>query len=178
MIAYDLQSKTFLLSGKTYSYCMYINRAGLLQHLYWGKKIGAADAAFLVAAHGLPASPNPDDYNKEIATDGMPSECGSFWRGDFRPATVVVRRKDGAAMSRFRYVSHKIVKGAPHLQGMPCARKADETLILTLKDDFSDIELDLNYSVSEDSDVLVRSAVIRNAGKDAAEIAKAFSFCT
>lgn len=178
MITYEAQSKCFLLSGKNYSYCMYINRAGLLQHLYWGKKIGAADAAFLVAAHGLPASPNPDDYNKEIATDGMPSECGSFGRGDFRPATVVVRRKDGAAMSRFRYVSHKIVKGALHLQGMPCARKADETLILTLKDDFSDIELDLNYSVSEDSDVLVRSAVIRNAGKDAAEIAKAFSFCT
>ena len=178
MITYEAQSKCFLLSGKNYSYCMYINRAGLLQHLYWGKKIGAADAAFLVAAHGLPASPNPDDYNKEIATDGMPAECGSFGRGDFRPATVVVRRKDGAAMSRFRYVSHKIVKGALHLQGMPCARKADETLILTLKDDFSDIELDLNYSVSEDSDVLVRSAVIRNAGKDAAEIAKAFSFCT
>ncbi len=178
MITYEAQSKCFLLSGKNYSYCMYINRAGLLQHLYWGKKIGAADAAFLVAAHGLPASPNPDDYNKEIATDGMPSECGSFGRGDFRPATVVVRRKDGAAMSRFRYVSHKIVKGALHLQGMPCARKADETLILTLKDDFSDIELDLNYSVSEDSDVLVRSAVIRNAGKESAEIAKAFSFCT
>ncbi len=178
MITYEAQSKCFLLSGKNYSYCMYINRAGLLQHLYWGKKIGAADAAFLVAAHGLPASPNPDDYNKEIATDGMPSECGSFGRGDFRPATVVVRRKDGAAMSRFRYVSHKIVKGALHLQGMPCARKADETLIITLKDDFSDIELDLNYSVSEDSDVLVRSAVIRNAGKESAEIAKAFSFCT
>ena len=178
MIYYNSQTKSFLLSGKNYSYGMYINRAGLLQHLYWGKKIGAADAAFLVAAHGLPASPNPDDYNKEIATDGMPSECGSFGRGDFRPATVVVRRKDGAAMSRFRYVSHKIVKGALHLQGMPCARKADETLILTLKDDFSDIELDLNYSVSEDSDVLVRSAVIRNAGKESAEIAKAFSFCT
>lgn len=178
MITYETQSKTFFLSGKNYSYCMYINRAGLLQHLYWGKKIGAADATFLVAVHGLPASPNPDDYNKEITTDGMPSECGSFGRGDFRPATVVVRRKDGAAMSRFRYLSHKIVKGALHLQGMPCVRKADETLIITLKDDFSDIELDLNYFISEDSDILVRNTVVRNAGKEAAKLAKAFSFCT
>ena len=174
----DTEKSCFLLSGKNYSYCMYINRAGLLQHLYWGKKIDTADAAFLVAVRGLPASPNPDNSNMDMATDGMPSECGSFGRGDFRPATVVVRRKDGAAMSRFRYASHKIVKGALYLQGMPCARKADETLILTLKDDFSDIELDLNYSVSEDSDVLVRSTVVRNAGKDAAEIVKAFSFCT
>ena len=178
MIYYHDTTKCFLLNGKNYSYGMYINRAGLLQHLYWGKKIGAEDAAFLVAAHGLPASPNPDDYNKDMATDGMPSECGSFGRGDFRPATVIVRRNDGAAMSRFMYVSHKIVKGALHLQGMPCARKADETLILTLKDDFSDIEIDLNYSVSEDSDVLVRNTVVRNAGKDAVAIAKAFSFCT
>ncbi len=178
MIAYETQNKCFLLSGKSYSYCMYINRAGLLQHLYWGKKIGAADAAFLVAAHGLPASPDPNDVNGGMATDSMPSECGSFGRGDFRSATVVVRRKDGAAMSRFCYVSHKIVKGALHLQGMPCVRKADETLTITLKDDFSDIELDLNYSVSEDSDILVRNTAVRNAGKDAAEIAKAFSFCT
>ena len=178
MIAYDLQSKTFLLSGKTYSYSMYINRAGLLQHLYWGKKIGAADAAFLVAAHGLPAEPDPNDWNMDMATDSMPSECGSFGRGDFRPATVIVRRNDGAAMSRFRYVSHKIVKGALSLEGMPCARKADETLILTLKDDFSDIEIDLHYAVSEDSDILVRNTAVRNAGKEAAELVKAFSFCT
>lgn len=68
MIYYNSQTKSFLLSGKNYSYCMYINRAGLLRHLYWSKKIGAA-------------------------------------------------------MSRYRYASHKIVKGALHLQGMPCARK-------------------------------------------------------
>ena len=123
MIYYNSQTKSFLLSGKNYSYCMYINRTSLLQHLYWGKKIGAEDAAFLVAAHGLPAEPNPSDLSQDMATGSMPSECGSFGRGDFRPATVVVRRKDGAAMSRFRYASHKIVKGALHLQGMPCARK-------------------------------------------------------
>ena len=178
MIAYDLQSKTFLLSGKTYSYCMYINRTGLLQHLYWGKKIGAEDAAFLVAAHGLPAEPDPNDLNRDMATDGMPQELGSFGRGDFRPATVIVRRNDGAAMSRFMYVSHKIVKGALHLQGMPCARKADETLVITLKDELSDIEIDLHYAVSEDSDILVWNTAVRNAGKESAEIVKAFSFCT
>lgn len=46
MIYYNSQTKSFLLSGRNYSYCMYINRAGLLQHLYWGKKIGAAEGDF------------------------------------------------------------------------------------------------------------------------------------
>ena len=78
MIDYRETTNCFLLSGKTYSYCMYINRAGLVQHLYWGKKIGAEDAAFLVTAHGLPASPDPNDVNGGMATDSMPSECGSW----------------------------------------------------------------------------------------------------
>ncbi len=78
MIAYEVQNKCFLLSGRNYSYCMYINRVGLLQHLYCGKKIDTADAAFLVAAHGLRASPDPNDANGGMATDGIPSECGSW----------------------------------------------------------------------------------------------------
>ena len=70
---------------------------GICAFLGVSKKIDTADAAFLVAVRGLPASPNPDNSNMDMATDSMPSECGSFGRGDFRPATVVVRRKDGAA---------------------------------------------------------------------------------
>ena len=60
---------------------------------------------------------------------------------------------------------------------------------LSIKDDLkiSFVATALKESLSEPSDLipvsdtglsLVRSAVIRNAGKDAAEIAKAFSFCT
>ena len=178
MITYGSRDKIFLLSGKNYSYCMYVNRMGILQHLYWGRKIAAADACFLKAQRGVAAEPSEGDRNADMATGGMPQELGSFGRGDFRSATVVVRREDGAAMSRFCYVSHKIMKGAVPLAGMPCVRKADETLTITLRDALSDIELDLNYSVSEDSDILVRNMEVRNAGKEAAEVEKAFSFCT
>ena len=178
MIHYNSENKSFLLSGKNYSYAMFINRTGFLQHLYYGRKIEESDLAYLIKTHGAAAEPNPEDINMDMTTDWMPSECGSFGRGDFRPATVIVRRKDGAAMSRFQYRSHKIVKGAPVLAGMPFARKADQTLTITLKDNFSATEIDLNYSVSEDSDILVRNAVIRNAGKERAELVKAYSFCT
>ncbi len=178
MIHYNLENKGFLLSGKNYSYAMFVNRTGFLQHLYYGKKTEERDLDYLIKSHGAAAEPDPEDINMDMTTDYMPSECGSFGRGDFRPATVIVRRDDGAAMSRFKYLSHKIVRGALKLNGMPCARKADETLTVTLKDDFSATEIDLNYSVSEDSDILVRNAVIRNAGNERADILKAFSFCT
>lgn len=38
MIHYNLENKGFLLSGKNYSYAMFVNRTGFLQHLYYGKK--------------------------------------------------------------------------------------------------------------------------------------------
>ena len=178
MIKFAPETKSFLISGKNYSYAMFVNRAGYLQHLYYGKKIEVADLAFLIKAQGNNLSPNPEDINSDIATDYMPSECGSFGRGDYRSATVIIKRSDGAAMSRFKYVKHTVSDGAVKIHGMPCIRKADQTLTVTLKDDFSDTEIDLNFSVSEDSNILVRNAVIRNAGKAACDVVKAFSFCT
>lgn len=174
MIRFNSETKSFLLSGKNYSYAMFVNSAGFLQQLHYGKKIAEGDLPFLISQA---ESPDPEDFNMDMSTDSMPSECGSFGRGDFKSATVIVKRNDGAAMSRFRYLSHKITGGVKPLEGMPCVRHADQTLTVTLKDDFSDIEIDLNYSVSEDSDVLVRNATIRNTGEESSDIVKAFSFC-
>ncbi len=178
MITYLSETKGFLLNGKNYSYALFVNSAGFLQHLYYGKKIEEGDLAFLVKAQGENLSPNPDDFNAAMATDSMPSECGSFGRGDFHSATAVIKRDDGAAMSSFKYLRHAIVGGVPKPNGLPCIRKADQTLTVTLKDDFSETEIDLNYSASDGSDVLVRNLVIRNAGNAACDIVKAFSFCT
>ena len=78
-------------------------------------------------------------------------------------------------MSRLRYESYRTEKGAPKFAGIPHVRTGGETLIVTLKDDFSDIAVDLYYTVCADSDVLVRSAVIRNTGKDPILLKKAFT---
>ena len=63
MIVYEVQSKCFLLRGKNYSYYMYINRAGLLQHLYYGKRIGKGDEAFLLKTQGENVEPALNDLN-------------------------------------------------------------------------------------------------------------------
>ena len=178
MIYFDKLSDGFILSGKNYSYAMFVNRAGYLQHLYYGKKIGESDLAFLIKTQGEKLSPNPEDINADMLTDCMPSECGFFGRGDFRSATVIAEREDGSVMSSFKYVKHAISGGVARIKGQPCVRKADNTLTITLKDDFSDIEIDLNYSVSDNSDVLIKNTEIRNTGKTCIKLKKAFSFCT
>jgi len=178
MIIFDEREKAFLLRGKRYAYAMYVNKVGFLQHLYFGGRMEKGDLSYLIRERGETVSPSENDFNFDMTTDLMPTELGSFGRGDFHAATVAVRREDGAAMSRFKYISHKIVKGAIPLEGMPCVRRGDETLVVTLKDDFSPTEIDLCYTVSEQSNALVRNLVIRNTGKAPVEIKKAYSFCT
>ena len=178
MIYFDKLSGGFILSGKNYSYAMFVNRAGYLQHLYYGKKIGERDLAFLIKTQGNSLSPNPEDINADMVTDCMPSECGFFGRGDFRSATVIAEREDGSVMSSFKYIKNAISGGVARIKGQPCVRKTDNTLTITLKDDFSDIEIDLNYSVSDNSDVLIKNTEIRNTGKTCIKLKKAFSFCT
>lgn len=177
MINFDLKEKSFLISGKNYSYAMYVSGTGYLRHLYYGKKLGVDDLQFLIKERGQTCEPNANDINADIASDYQPFEIGGFGKGDFRSATVIVKRGDGSAMSGFKYLSHKVVKGAVKLKGQPCVRTADETLIITLKDEYSAVETDLYYFCLDNSDVLVRNVCIRNAGKESVEIVKAFSFC-
>lgn len=177
MILFNEKNKSFLISGKDYSYAAFINRAGFLQHLYYGAKISEGDLEFLLQEHGLPASPNPDDQNYDCVTRFMPSECATFGRGDWRGPTVVYEREDGASMSRLVYKSHKITDGAVKVPGMPCVRRGDQTLTVTLKDDFSETEVDLNYTVLENSQVLVRNTVVRNVGENSLKLKTAYSFC-
>lgn len=166
--------KTFLLQGKNYSYAMHVLETGFLQHLHYGGKVTQTDLEYLIGIGDTNAPHN--DINKDMAFDRMLSEYGFYARGDYREPTAIFERKDGASMSRLRYESYRIEKGAPKIEGMPHVRKGGETLVITLKDDFSDIAVDLYYTVSDDSDVLVRNAAIRNTGTEAIALKRAFSF--
>ena len=178
MITYDKKLKSFILTGKNFTYAMYVNRAGFLQNLYYGAKIADNDAGFLIGHIGNTVSPDPDSINMDMSFDGMPSECGFYGRGDYREPTVLYNRSDGSAMSRFRYLSYRIYCGVPEIKDMPHSRRGGQTLEITLKDDFSPVELVLNYTVWDNLNTLVRNIRIKNAGSETLKINRAFSFCT
>ena len=167
--------KRFLLFGKSYGYAMAVTETGFLQHLHYGGKITERDLDYLFAI-GATVAPHKDDFNADMAFDSMLGEYGFYARGDYKEPTAIFERRDGASMTRLRYRAYRTQKGAPAVAGMPHARSGGETLIITLKDDFSEIEVDLYYTASDDSDVLVRNAVVRNTGREAVMLKKAFSF--
>lgn len=186
MITFEKTTQSFLLSGKNYSYAMYVNRMGLLQNLHYGAKIEESDLAYLARVVGEENVPAAEDINKDLAYNRLPSECGFYGHGDYREPTVLTVRNAGAAMSRLRYKEHKIYAGVPDKNGnMPCARAVNsatgessaKTLAVTLKDDSSAAEITLYYTVYDDSDVLVRSLEIKNTGEETLDIKRAYSFC-
>ena len=176
MIIYNSDLRAFLLQGKDVSYAMYVGEAGFLQHLYFGKKLSQTDLQFLTAYHGNAVCAKTSDFNIDLAHEFAPTECGFYARGDYREPTIVVRRSDGAAMSRLRYVDFDLVDGAPLLEGLPCARSGGQTLTVTLADDFSAVRVKLNYTVWDDSNVIARNTEIVNGEAADVTIERAFGF--
>ena len=175
MIRFD--GNIFYVSGKRYTYAMYVNAAGYLQHAYYGKKVSFADIEYYVAQIGNRFEPKKGDINADSKFDTMPSEYGFYAHGDYREPSVIAVRSGGAAMSRLRYGKHAVYDGVPACKGLPHVRGGGQTLEITLKDDFSDTEIILTYTAFDDSDVLVRGAQIVNTGKAQTVLKKAFSFC-
>ncbi len=178
MITYNEQQKSFLLTGKGYSYAFFINQMNTLQHLHYGAPIFPSDMSHLYKiGSGDTQTPNPENFNRNLSFDYTPSEFGFYARGDYREPSAVIARKDGGQMSCFTYVSHEIFDGAPQLKGMPHARKGDKTLAVTVRDECTPVEITLFYTVSEDSTVLVRNASYKNVGDEPVQLKRAFSFC-
>lgn len=168
--------KTFYLRGKHYAYVMCVGKSEYLQHLYYGAAIGETDAEYLFEKVGALQDLRCADGGRDVCTNELWSEYSSYGRGDYHEPCVLIERKDGSLMSRFRYASYKVKKGAPNVRGLPHARVGDETLTIVLKDDFSSAEILLHYIVRETSDVLVRYAEIKNAGEETLRLRKALSF--
>ncbi len=176
MIDYIEDKQAFYLTGKNYSYVMYVDRCGNLQNLHYGAKAEKADIPYLIDEIGEPVTCELHDLNF-FSHERLRCECGAYGRGDYREPTVMIERGDGGTVSEFRYVRHKIQNGVPALAGLPHAHSGGQTLTVTLRDVCSDIELDLHYTVWDDSDVLARNVTVRNTGKETLALKKAFSFC-
>lgn len=176
MIVYQQKTKAFYLSGKNYCYLIRVDGSGRLQNLHYGSKIPSGDIAYLIAQVGDPVSRELVDLNF-YANERIFLECGVYGRGDYRSPSIVIEREDGGLMSEFYYVRHTVDDSVPESEGLPHVRCGGQTLTIFLRDLCSNAEIQLNYTVYDDSDVLVRNVRIVNEGKQPFYLKKAFSFC-
>ena len=168
----------FNLSNSRVSYLFRVSPEGILEHIHFGKRIAPK--------RGLSAGPRREFRGATIEFQGIenynlddtPQEYPWFGTSDTRQPAVHVANSDGNTTNSFVFKSYQIVEPKPDLEDLPSARGDNsETLLITLVDEVSELELVLSYTVYRDHDALARSARISNIGSKPVTIHNALSSC-
>lgn len=180
LITFDEKNKVFHLHNDQISYLISIEDGGTLSHLYFGKSIKAYHGELRYPRLDRGFSGNlPGSLDRTFSKDSLPQEYSSAGEMDFRTPAMIVRQPDGSNAVFLTYKNYQIVPGKPELKGLPHAwvknKDEAETLIITLKDKFSELRFDLLYTIYRDRSVIVRSTKVRNAGKEMVKIEKVAS---
>ena len=104
----------------------------------------------------------------QLGKGALSMEYSDQGTGDFRtPSFSVMDNYDGSTLCPMKYKAHQIFTGKiPMPDGLPGIRchSADEasTLVITIQDLFSGLEIDLIYVVMHNIDAITRRTVFRN----------------
>lgn len=159
---------SFHLSTETTSYVIQINEKGYPLHLYWGNRLEETfDPKHLA------------DFSYDMGLDRLPQEYPQYGTGDNRHPAYQAQLEDGTRATELVYQGYQVVKGKPALQGLPFVYAEQdneaETLILMLKDEYSGLEVKLNYSVFTGLNAITRSTEFHNPTAQDIKLLRALS---
>ena len=169
-IIFDKNSNTLSLNTKNTTYQMKIGSYGYLLHLYYGKKI-CGDMSYLIQNYDRGFSGNPSDAGEDrtFSLDALPQEFPTYGNGDYRDNAFLIKDSQGTFGCDLRYESHSIVNGKYSISGLPASFAADDkvdTLSIILADRAAGVEIELKYGVFEEKDIISRSVIVKNCGKN------------
>ncbi len=180
-IQFHENTKTFHLYNDTISYIMCVLENGHLGQLYCGKKVrDKENFGYLLEKMARPMSSYIYENDRTFSLEHIKQEYPVYGSTDYRQPAVEILQANGSRISDFRYQSHEIFHGKPALEGLPATyAESDEeaqTLKVILKDDVTDIRLELLYTIFAQGGILARSARFQNEGTEAVHLLNAMSF--
>ena len=100
--------------------------------------------------------------------------------GDYRTPSFAINTASGSSITPLRYKRHCIVPGKPALVVLPgirCTAENSTTLIVTMQDLFSGLEVRLYYTCLHEYDAIIRRVEFTNIGDPSSSLAivRAFS---
>ena len=172
MIRYTESTRSFVLSGKGYSYVMHIDGEGRLLHLYWGSELPDTDLNYLLPGYHATAS---FDRLPHVLPHECPTQEGAY----FGLNAISCVNPEGDCEVSLRYTGHEILSGKPAIPGLPASyAEADdgaETLVITLADPLTKLAVKLYYTVNPLYGVLARSVRIANNGESTVTLTNVMS---
>ena len=172
------ENKIFKLDTKNTSYIFRIADCGKLESIHYGSKIKAQSYDALMLKNTIQIGACVDyDTSAPLSLDTILLEYSENGKGDYRHSPIELIMPDGTYVSDFVYHSHQISNKAYESESLPTAYGKAKTLTVTLADKkYNNIQLKLSYTVFEESDVIVRNAVIVNNSSEKIHVKKLMSF--
>jgi len=174
--------KEFYLQTADTSYWFRVTKFGHLEHTYYGPVLEVQNQEPLAlkrsAQTGATVAYDQSDVNYSL--DILPLEWSGVGYGDYRYSPAALLMPDGSWSHDFHYVSHKTAKGHEPMPELPTAYGTHgecESLIVTLRDEATAVELDLIYTVFEKVNVITRRVVLRNGSAESLTIKRLLSGC-
>jgi len=181
-IGFDPRKRVFSLKTRHTAYQMIVDHYQTLLHVYYGPKIDDA-ADYIIQRIERSFAPSPGDaelMDSTFSLDVLPQEFPTRGTGDFRINAFQLIDGDGAMSCDLRYVSHQVIPGKYSLSGLPAVyapEDKEETLIISLEDSRTKIQVELFYGVLPERDVITRAVKIINGGIETVTLEKVSSAC-
>ena len=180
MIRYDEKNKVFLLNTENTTYGIAVVDDRYVEHLWYGAKIEGENLRYLLREDEGPLTLAQKKRETGAFLDCAPMELPETGMGDYRESALCVRSVAGHRASELVYMGYEIMKGKPHLEGLPAtwgSESDSSTLKIFCKDALLGMKVTLLYSVFNGSDALTRSVIVENKGTEPFYIEKILSAC-
>lgn len=176
-IAYNASKSTWKLDTEKTSYILKVVDGKYLSHVYYGKKVRSDELSYLLRSEEIvPPSIKPEEQLGFMDSIQMEYPCQGI--GDFRECCIAVKNNSGQIGCDLSYKDYEIVRGKTKVAGLPtCYGDNAETLIIRLTDDLYGLSVSLFFTVFEDCDAVIRSAIIENNGSNPLFVERAMSVC-
>ena len=164
------ECRQFHLTNGDVSYIFRVSEDGKLLQLYYGAAVPERDYSYLVELQHRPMTTYRKEGDLRYSLEHVRQEFPEYGTTDFRHPSICLRQGNGSRITDFVYVSHQIVDGKPALEGLPAtyteAQTEAKTLILTLQDEVTEVEVQLFYTIFADWPVIARSSKVINQGRE------------
>lgn len=169
-ILFKEECRQFHLTNGDVSYIFRVAEDGKLLQLYYGAAVPERDYSYLVELQHRPMTTYRKEGDLRYSLEHVRQEFPEYGTTDFRHPAICLRQETGSRITDFVYVSHQMVDGKPALEGLPAtyteAQEEAKTLILTLRDELTEVEVQLFYTIFADWPVIARSSKVINQGRE------------
>lgn len=151
MAIHICENNIFVLETKNTHYVFGIDKNGYNRHIHWGGKCNLSDYI---------TTDIWDENSNHTALDMAKQEYTVFGGTMYRENDLKVTFADNCREIDLEFKNVSVKKN---------------TLCLTLKDKVYPLEIDLEYTVNDNDDIITRHSVIRNTGKETITLDRVFS---